>query len=68
MGATGVGLVTLRYMEPTYPSSAEPFREKIQAFLAEHLPADWSGIGALPSEAQEHFVTEWRQILADNRL
>ena len=35
-------------MDPTYSAEAEAYREKIQAFLAEHLPAGWKGIGALP--------------------
>jgi hypothetical protein len=28
-------------MDPTYSAEAEAYREKIQAFLAEHLPGDW---------------------------
>ena len=55
-------------MEPTYPPEAEVFREKIQAFLGEHLPSNWKGIGALDGEAAEQFTTEWRQTLADNHL
>jgi alkylation response protein AidB-like acyl-CoA dehydrogenase len=50
-------------MQPTYSAEAEAYREKVQAFLAEHLPADWKGIGALDGEALEAFVTEWRQTL-----
>ena len=34
-------------MQPTWGESAEQYREKIQAFLAEKLPADWNGIGAV---------------------
>src|SRR3954468_10012462 len=53
-------------MQPTYPREAEAFREKVQAFLAEHLPADWKGIGQLEGEAVERFTLEWRQILHEN--
>lgn len=55
-------------MQPTYSSEADVFREKIQAFLAEHLPAEWQGIGALDAEAAERFMREWRDILRDNKL
>ncbi len=54
-------------MQPTYSAEAEAFREKIQAFLAEHLPADWKGIGALDPESAERFRTEWRPLLAEKR-
>ena len=37
-------------MDPSYPPEAEAYREKVQAFLAEHLPAGWKGIGALERE------------------
>ncbi len=43
-------------MEPTYTAEAEAYREKIQAFLAEHLPAGWQGIGALPPEEAPAFT------------
>ncbi len=55
-------------MDPTYPEAAEAFREKIQAFLAEHLPADWSGIGALDADQALEFTGQWRNILRDNNL
>jgi hypothetical protein len=55
-------------MDPTYPPEAEEYREKIRAFLAEHLPANWKGVGALGHEERDRFVKEWRQILSDNRL
>ena len=50
-------------MNPTYSASAEEYREKVQAFLAEKLPPSWKGIGALTGDALEHFVTEWRATL-----
>lgn len=55
-------------MQPTWGESAERYREKIQAFLAEHLPADWKGIGALDREVVPGWVEQWRQTLADNGL
>jgi len=55
-------------MEPSYPQEAAAFREKIQAFLAEYLPSDWHGIGALESDAATEFVTTWRRALFENNL
>ena len=34
-------------MHPTYSAEAEAYREKVQAFLAEHLPPDWQRHRAL---------------------
>jgi alkylation response protein AidB-like acyl-CoA dehydrogenase len=53
-------------MDVRYPPEAEAYREKVQAFLAEHLPADWKGIGALDKEEAEAFGTEWRNTLFEN--
>jgi len=53
-------------MDPSYPPEADAFREKVQAFLAEHLPADWRGIGALPREQVDTFQAHWREVLRDN--
>ena len=50
-------------MNPTYSAAAEEYREKVQAFLAEKLPPNWKGIGALTGDALEYFVTEWRATL-----
>ncbi len=55
-------------MEPTYSPEATQFREKIHAFLAEHLPANWSGIGALDADAAFEFIGQWRDVLRDNQL
>ena len=55
-------------MQPTYTDAAATFREKIQAFLAEHLPAGWQGIGALDAEEAAAFTTQWRDTLRDNKL
>jgi len=53
-------------MDVRYPAEAEAYREKVQAFLAEHLPTDWKGIGALDKEEAEAFATEWRNTLYEN--
>ena len=53
-------------MQPTYSPEAEAYREKIQAFLAEHLPADWKGIGALGLEEASAFAEEWRKTMHEH--
>ena len=55
-------------MQPTYTAEAEPFRKRIQDFLAEHLPADWGGIGALNADDAQEFTARWRETLRDNKL
>ena len=56
-------------MEPTYSLEAESFREKVQAFLGEHLPENWKGIGALGgNEAYAFANDEWRPLLAEHRF
>ena len=37
-------------MRPMYTAEAEAYREKVQAFLAEKLPANWRGIGQLDGD------------------
>ena len=55
-------------MDPSYPPEAEAYRDKIRAFLGEHLPADWKGIGALPPDAARAWATDWRVTLYENGL
>jgi alkylation response protein AidB-like acyl-CoA dehydrogenase len=55
-------------MDITYPPEAESFRARIRTFLAENLPADWAGVGALPQEERAEFATRWRARLAENGL
>jgi alkylation response protein AidB-like acyl-CoA dehydrogenase len=45
---------------------AEVFRSRVRAFLREHLPADWPGIGALPADEAADFVASWRATLFAN--
>ena len=47
-----------------YPAEAEMFRTEVRKVLAEELPADWRGIGAIGTEAEtEGFVARWRAVL-----
>lgn len=55
-------------MQPRYAPEAEAFREKIQAFLAEQLPAGWRGIGALDHDAAGRFTEDWRRTLHEHGL
>jgi alkylation response protein AidB-like acyl-CoA dehydrogenase len=55
-------------MDPTYSAEAEVYREKIQAFLAEHLPVGWKGVGALPRAEAEQFARDWRVVLHEHGL
>src|SRR5688572_31661157 len=53
-------------MDLRYPAEAESYREKVQAFLAEHLPPGWKGIGSLDTEAATRFSEEWRATLFEH--
>jgi hypothetical protein len=55
-------------VDPNYPPEAELHREKIRAFLGEHLPAGWKGIGALEADAAATFTEEWRATLYEHGL
>jgi alkylation response protein AidB-like acyl-CoA dehydrogenase len=54
-------------MDVRYPPEADQYREKVQAFLAEHLPAGWKGLGGLEGEEYKQFVAEWRRTLYEHR-
>jgi alkylation response protein AidB-like acyl-CoA dehydrogenase len=51
-----------------YTDEAAAFRTRIKAFLAEHLPAGWSGMGGFSPDERATFIAEWRRTLADNRM
>jgi alkylation response protein AidB-like acyl-CoA dehydrogenase len=55
-------------VDPTYTVEAEAYREKVQAFLAEHLRADWKGLSSLPADQRPGWLKDWRRLLADNGL
>ncbi|OBI84396.1 acyl-CoA dehydrogenase family protein [Mycobacterium asiaticum] len=51
-------------MDITYPPEVRAFAHRIREFLADQLPACWSGLGALAPEEREDFAGRWRQSLA----
>ncbi len=55
-------------MDPRYSAEAEAYRERIQAFLGEHLAAGWHGVGALPEEQRHGWTEQWRKLLVVNGL
>ena len=55
-------------MDLAFPPEAEAFRAEVRAFLAEHLPADWRGLGALDRDEAEAFSNRWRRTLAEHRM
>ena len=54
-------------MDISYPPETDAFRTEVRVFLAETLPPDWSGIGALDEEAAWAFARHWRRLLAEHR-
>ncbi len=55
-------------MDPCYSEQAEAFRDRVQGFLADQLPADWQGIGALPRAEALEFQAAWRAKLHEHGL
>jgi len=55
-------------MDIRYPAEAERYRWHIRAFLAEHLPSDWKGVGMLEGDAYREFVLAWRRTLYEHDL
>jgi alkylation response protein AidB-like acyl-CoA dehydrogenase len=53
-------------MDPRFPPEAEAFRDEIRAFLDEHLPKDWAGVGSLDTDEAVAFTERWRGILAEH--
>ncbi|MET9086833.1 acyl-CoA dehydrogenase family protein [Streptomyces sp. NPDC004237] len=54
-------------MDISYPPQTEAFRTEVRSFLAEELPPDWKGIGALDEEPARAFARDWRRRLARRR-
>jgi alkylation response protein AidB-like acyl-CoA dehydrogenase len=51
-------------VDPRYPAAINDFRDEVRQVLAEELPADWKGLGAIPTaEATKAFVGQWREVL-----
>jgi alkylation response protein AidB-like acyl-CoA dehydrogenase len=44
------------------------FRATVRAFLAEHLPPGWTGLGSLDRSSAARFVDEWRALLHEHGL
>jgi alkylation response protein AidB-like acyl-CoA dehydrogenase len=55
-------------MDLSFPPEAEAFRAEVRAFLAEHLPKDWTGLGALDRVEAKEFTNRWRQTLAQHGM
>jgi alkylation response protein AidB-like acyl-CoA dehydrogenase len=55
-------------MDLTFPPEAEAFRAEVRAFLAEHLPKDWKGLGALDRVEAKEFTNRWRRTLAEHGM
>ena len=53
-------------MDVSYPPEAAAYRSQVRAFLDEHLPDGWTGIGALDGAERQQFLKQWRETLADN--
>ncbi|MFG2965853.1 acyl-CoA dehydrogenase family protein [Streptomyces sp. NPDC048288] len=51
-------------MDISYPPQTEAFRTEVRSFLAEELPPDWKGVGALDEEPARAFARDWRRRLA----
>ena len=50
------------------PGETAGFRDEVRAFLRDNLPADWSGVGALPGPQRREFVTSWRRLIGQAKL
>ncbi len=46
----------------------ESLRARVRAFLSDHLPTGWQGIGQLDDAARATFLAEWRAALQAQRL
>ena len=55
-------------MNLTYSPEAEEFRARVRDLLAENLPEDWIGMGALSEEEAHTFRVAWRKVLYENHL
>jgi alkylation response protein AidB-like acyl-CoA dehydrogenase len=53
-------------MEIRYPPQSEAFRQRVRAFIGQHLPSGWSGIGALDRDDAVRFTQQWRATMYEN--
>lgn len=52
-------------MDISYPPETGAFRAEVKTFLAEALPPDWKGIGALDEDSAWAFAHDWRVRLVE---
>ena len=52
-------------MDIRYSEEAEAFRRGVRQFLADRLPPDWEGVGALGLDEAVRFVAVWRETLRE---
>lgn len=55
-------------VQGTRPGETPGFREEVRDFLADALPDDWTGVGALPRDERLSFVDQWRRTTAARGL
>ena len=56
-------------MDLSYPADSDAFRQRMNDFLDEHLPADWAGIGAIADEEERlQWQKQWREVLSEHQL
>ncbi|MFF0283924.1 acyl-CoA dehydrogenase family protein [Rhodococcus aetherivorans] len=55
-------------MDITFPTTAEEYRTHVRSLLAQELPPDWKGVGALDPAERESFNATWRAFLVENAL
>ena len=51
-----------------YTPEAAAFRTRIREFLADQLPAGWTGMGHFSAEERRRFIADWRRTLSENQL
>ena len=55
-------------MDVDYPPQAQEFRSRVKAFLGEHLPPGWKGMGGVPEHEREAFRAQWRRTLGEHQM
>ncbi|MCW2756390.1 MAG: putative Acyl-CoA dehydrogenase [Nocardioidaceae bacterium] len=55
-------------MELSSSAERDQYVARVRAFLSEHLPDDWHGIGSLDVAEQQEFLSTWRRVLHEHHL
>jgi alkylation response protein AidB-like acyl-CoA dehydrogenase len=50
----------------SFPPEADEYRAHVRAFLAQHLPAGWQGMGSLAGAEADEFSIGWRKTLSEH--